>query len=138
MKAVVYGQVLNRSEIQDLSNGYYNEAVGGKDDLYVPETHPMLRNSFNAFKGSKNSAMSFKEEKMSQIDYAKENSYSLEELKGYDTELRIPCYRDVPTEIVVSIYLEGWDKDCINATMGAKFNTTLSFKLLRGIVLEDN
>lgn len=133
-REVVYGQVLNRDEINDLDNGFYNEAVGGSaEEAYMPDVHPMLRNSFNAVRGSKNSAMALKEEKMPDIEYAVEPSYSLKDLQGDDTELLIPCYRDEPTEIVVSIYLEGWDKDCINATMGAKFNSTLSFKLLKGI-----
>ena len=67
--------------------------------------------------------------------FAKEESYAIEELASNDTELLIPCYRNEPREIVISIYLEGWDEACINQTMGACFDTKLSFKLLRGIDL---
>ena len=68
------------------------------------------------------------------LEFAKEDSMSLDEINSEATKLLIPCYGHKPTEIVVSIYLEGWDLDCINATMGASFSTKLSFKLLRGII----
>ena len=68
------------------------------------------------------------------LEIAKEESFSLDDINSEATKLIIPCYANKPTEIIVSIYLEGWDLDCINATMGASFSTKLSFKLLRGII----
>ena len=59
---------------------------------------------------------------------------SVQDLKNDDTSILIPLESGVPTKIVFSIYLEGWDLDCINATMGASFNTKLSFKLKGGNV----
>lgn len=41
------------------------------------------------------------------------------------------CYRDTPKEIVLSLYLEGWDKDCVNTVMGASFLSQLQFKIVR-------
>ncbi len=43
----------------------------------------------------------------------------------------LKCYRGEPKEIVVSMYLEGWDKDCVNAIMGASFHAQVQFKIVR-------
>lgn len=39
--------------------------------------------------------------------------------------------RDVPKAFQFSIYLEGWDRDCVNAVMGASFLAGIQFKILR-------
>ncbi len=39
--------------------------------------------------------------------------------------------RNVPKAFNLSIYLEGWDYDCVNAVMGASFLAGLQFKILR-------
>ena len=39
--------------------------------------------------------------------------------------------RSVPKKIVLSIYMEGWDLDCINSTMGASFLAQLQFRIIR-------
>ena len=91
----------------------------------------------NSFEGvSKNTVYTYDETASlaNGLSIAKEESFSLDDINSEATKLLIPCYGGVPTEIVVSIYLEGWDLDCINATMGASFSTKLSFKLLRGII----
>lgn len=36
-----------------------------------------------------------------------------------------------PKRVVVSFYLEGWDLDCVNYIMGASFDLTLSFRIIR-------
>jgi len=43
----------------------------------------------------------------------------------------VPLYSKEPTRIVVSYYLEGWDTDCVNSTMGACFSSKLTFEVLR-------
>ena len=43
------------------------------------------------------------------VKYKQEPSISLEEIASDDNPVLIPCYNGVPTEIVLSIYLEGWD-----------------------------
>ena len=68
------------------------------------------------------------------VKYKQEPSISLDDINSNDNPLLIPCYNGVPTEIVLSIYLEGWDLDCYNSTMGASFDAQLSFKVLRGII----
>ncbi len=132
-KEVIYGEVNDRSLIE------YDDPVDpdfkdNKDPAVVDEASHFLSNSFVA--DSKPSVYTYNKEKSEAngFEIAKEESLSLEKLKTDDTSLLIPLTSGVPTKIVLSIYLEGWDLDCINATMGASFNTKLSFKLKGGNV----
>ena len=65
------------------------------------------------------------------IEIVEEKSYTLSELSGNDNPFIIPVYRDTPKEIVLSIYIEGWDLDSVNYTMGATFVSSLTFKIER-------
>ena len=130
-KEVIYGEVNDRSKI------VYN----APDASATPEepTHKTDEAHYfgNSFEGvSKNNVYTFDEAAslVNGLEFAKEESFSLEDINSETNKLLIPCYGNKPTEIVVSIYLEGWDLDCINSTMGASFSTKLSFKLLRGII----
>ena len=132
-KEVIYGEVNDRSLIE------YDDPVDpdfkdNSNPTVVDEASHFLGNSFVA--DSKPSVYTYNEEKSKEngFEIAKEESLSLEKLKTDDTSLLIPLTSAVPTKIVLSIYLEGWDLDCINATMGASFNTKLSFKLKGGNV----
>ena len=68
------------------------------------------------------------------LEIAEEESISFDDLRSNDSLIKIPCYQNVVTEIVISVYLEGWDRQCINDTMGASFDSKISFKLNGGIV----
>ena len=68
------------------------------------------------------------------LEIKEEESISFEDLRANDSLIKIPCYQNVVTEIVISVYLEGWDHQCINSTMGANFDSKISFKLNGGIV----
>ena len=130
-KEVVYGEVNNREAIK------YDDPTG--TTLSLSHDYNGFKNHFfgNSFNGiSKETAFTYNQEQSfnAGVSYAKEQSLSLEDLDDYDTPLLIPLYVNEATEIVVSIYLEGWDKDCYNSTMGASFISTLSFKLLRGMI----
>ena len=132
-KEVIYGEVNDRSLIE------YDDPVDpdfkdNKDPAVVDEASQFLSNSFVA--DSKPSVYTYNKEKSEAngFEIAKEDSLSLEQLRNDDRSLLIPLTSGVPTKIVISIYLEGWDLDCINATMGASFNTKLSFKLKGGNV----
>ena len=124
-KEIVYGEVNDRSLIS------YKEPV---DPLWQEEKKEQTQRFHgNSFSGeSKKSAYTFDKEAslVNGLVINEEGALSLDELET----IMIPCYAGQPREIVISIYLEGWDLDCVNATMGASFNTTLSFKLLRGII----
>ena len=128
LREVVYGEINDRTKVQYLDP---------EDPEYVNEqtiNESFFWDCFHAESNKKaftyDETESFKEG----LEFAKENAFSLDELDSETTKLLIPCYANKPTEIVLSIYLEGWDTDCINSTMGASFVTNLSFKLLRGII----
>ena len=129
-KEVIYG------EVNDRSKAVYSEQPNQSSET---PTHPTSEAHYfgNSFEGvSKNNVYTFDETASinNGLEFAKEESFSLEDINSETNKLLIPCYGNKPTEIVVSIYLEGWDLDCINSTMGASFSTKLSFKLLRGII----
>ena len=126
-KEVVYGDVQDRSKVAYLDPVDPN----GEVELLENKVH-FLGNSFDA----KNmiNAYTFDKDNSGESKIATEDSYTFEEIDGLNTDLLIPCYREKPTEIVVSVYLEGWDKACINQTMGACFDTNITFKILRRII----
>ena len=130
-KEIIYGEVENRNQIK-----YFDPVsdVITPDVDYDPNKKLFFGNCFEA--KSHDYAYTFNKEESfaSGVSFKEEPSISLEELESDDNPLLIPCYNGVATRIVLSIYLEGWDLDCLNETMGASFNTTLSFKLLRGII----
>ena len=131
VKETVYGEVNDRSLIvYDEPNGI----IDSEEDTLPKLTDPYFGNSFEGV--SKNNIYTYnaKASQANGLEFAKEESLSLEDLRNNENSILIPCHSFVPTEIVVSIYLEGWDRECVNNTMGASFNTKLSFKLLRGIM----
>ena len=130
-KEVVYGEVNNRESVK------YDDPKGGQlipNPNFDPTENRFFGNSFNG--KSKETAYTFNESASSSngVTFAKEESISLVDLESPANPVLIPCYRNEVREIVVSIYLEGWDLDCYNSTMGASFISTLSFKLLGGII----
>ena len=116
---IIYGEVENRESIV---YNYADEEIDKKDGYY---------SSFNA----KRRANSYTFDKDASVEnglkIAKENSLSMSDVDGDNSKLVIPVDRNTPTRIVLSIYLEGWDLDCINATMGASFLSQIQFKILR-------
>ena len=130
-KETVYGEVNDRSLL------VYDDPVvtDAKLSTYNPSPYdPYFGNSFIG--ENKDVAYTFNEQASIEkgLKFAEEESLSLEDLRRNDSLIKIPCYKDVITEIVVSVYLEGWDRQCINATMGASFESKISFKLNGGIV----
>ena len=129
-KETVYGEVLvDRKKLE------YDDPTGEP----VVEKEEQKHFFGNSFVGdSKGSAYTYNENKtIANLDegqkiYAHEESYSYADINRSDSKLLIPCQAGVPREIVVSIYLEGWDHDCVNATMGSSFIDNISFKLAKG------
>ena len=125
-KETVYGEVYNREEM-------VYDAPSGEEVVALDEIEHYDGNSFMGL--SKGSAYTYNEEeslKDNKVSYAREESLSLADLNKDSNPFLIPCYAGQPREMVVSIYLEGWDPDCINATMGASFINNISFKLAKG------
>lgn len=61
----------------------------------------------------------------------KEVSHTLDDFSGHTKPFYFPVYKDKPQEIVLSIYIEGWDLDSVNYTMGATFDSSLTFMIER-------
>lgn len=126
-REVVYGEVNDRNLIA------YNDPKSDTLPVTHPETKdPYFGNSFIA--EHKPTAYEYNKDlsEANGFEIAKEESLSLQQLKNDDTSVLIPLTSGVPSKIVLSIYLEGWDLDCINATMGASFMTKIGFKLKGG------
>ena len=130
-KETVYGEVNDRSLI------VYDEPENSGSD--PSSYHPIPYDPYfgNSFLGeNKDTAYTFNKQASiaNGLKFVEEESISFEDLRNNESLIKIPCYKDVITEIVISIYLEGWDHQCINATMGASFESKISFKLNGGIV----
>ena len=61
---------------------------------------------------------------------AKEDSLSLLEIEDV---VEIPVFAYQPKKIVVSLYLEGWDRDNTELSVFGSFNASLSFKIKRSM-----
>ena len=70
---------------------------------------------------------------MAQLEIKKEKSLSLDDFRTteLDKPFYFPVYRSKPQEIVLSIYIEGWDLDSVNCTKGATFDSNITFKIER-------
>ena len=125
----LYGELNNRELVK------YQDPVnpGGEDEKKTPSPK-LLGNSFIG--DHKKTVYTYDElaSASNNMQFKEEGAISLSNLENFDKGIIIPCYANQPREIVISIYLEGWDLDCINGTMGASFNTKLSFKILRGLI----
>lgn len=122
-------------EVNDENLIVYNNPVSTPlENTRHPEYDPI---NGNCFVGSQDpNAYTINEEASyaNGLRIAEEESISFADLHENDSLIKIPCYKDIPTEIVISVYLEGWDHQCINGTMGASFDSKISFKLNGGIV----
>ena len=116
---VIYGEITNREL------AVYDEALDEDSELIGEPS------AFNARheKGVKR----FNREKSlaNGMDIAIEERLTLEELQQDESIFYFPVYEYTPKKIVLSIYIEGWDLDSINSTMGANFLAGLSFKIYR-------
>ena len=119
----VYGEVIG-----DQSLYVYDDGLANDSEYLQPNEAP---NAFNA--RHKEGIKRFNLEKSIQngIEFKKEEAYSLEDFSNSVTPFHFPVYMNEPKEVVVSIYIEGWDLDSVNYTMGAAFISNLSFKIER-------
>ena len=129
-KTKIYGEYNDESLI------VYNNPVNTNlfDNINTKTYDPFFGNCFEGVQNPKvytyNEAASY----ANGFEIKEEESISLEDLRNNDSLIKIPCYQNVVTEIVISVYLEGWDHQCINSTTGANFDSKISFKLNGGIV----
>lgn len=122
-------------------NGYYYENVYGEvnDRNLIVYDEPSLvdiprvgvGSAFNA--GHQKNVYLYNKEKSFENGFVIENEHSFEmnDLQGPDPKFKIPLFKNKARKIVLSIYLEGWDRDNVNNTMGANFIANIAFKVAR-------
>ena len=132
-----YYQVENSSEYKER---VYGEVTGDKE-LYVYDdaleedsSYKDVNDAPNAFnarhkKGIKR--FNLEESINKGLKIQSEESIDLKDFNNDDKPYYFPVYRNTPKEVVVSIYIEGWDLESVNYTMGAAFISNLSFKIER-------
>ena len=120
-REIVYGDITDR----DLA--VYDEALD-EDSDYVLDGDA---SAFNAKHEKGVKRLNFEKSLENGMGVARENRTSLEELDNDESIFYFPVYEYQPRKIVLSIYIEGWDLDSINSTMGAYFLANLSFKIYR-------
>ena len=118
----VYGDIRNRDKIK------HNPVVTAEDSVIVGE-----RSAFNAKHRKGVHEFDYYASIANGMEVGKENSISYSDLDKNPNLISIPVYGQSvgPRKIIVSIYIEGWDKRSINSTMGASFLANLSFEILR-------
>ena len=118
----VYGEILNKDKI------IYDDALTTDSGFENENEEP---NAFNA--RHKNGVKRFNLEKSlaNGVEIKKENALDLKDFEGKNKPFTFNVYRDEPKEIVLSIYIEGWDLDSVNYTMGATFISNLTFMIER-------
>ena len=119
---IVYGEINDRSKI-----------------IYdTPENNDSIlegdNNSFNAMHRKNIYRANLEESIKNGLEIKEEEALTTDDLIGSFSDLAIPVKRNEPKKIVLSIYLEGWDLDCINDTMGATFNSNITFRILREMI----
>ncbi len=123
IKEILYGEVNDRSLV------IYDEPSSEESTYLDVDSEP---SAFNA-KHAPNVKTFNKEKSLENgLEFAKEEIYKLSDFNnvGY-TDFVIPVKRYTPTKIVLSIYIEGWDLDSVNYTMGATFISKLSLRIDR-------
>ena len=129
---------LKEGTVDDFYERVYGEYVGtpAYDDPLDQDSafnNPdELPSAFNA--RHKNGVKRFNETRSKEengFEFKVEEAIKLEDFNNKFVPFHFPVYRDTPKEVVVSIYIEGWDKDSVNYTMGAAFISDFTFKIER-------
>lgn len=117
-----YGEVNNRELLR------YDEPSEDDSGYKDPNEEP---HAFNAKHKKDIKKVNLQKSQEAGLEIKKEISHTLEEFSSNKNLLRFPVYRDKPQEIVLSIYIEGWDLESINCTKGATFDSSLGFIIER-------
>ena len=119
----VYGELVG-----DKSKIVYDKASKEDSGYLDVDEEP---SAFNARHKKDVKRFNLEKSKLNGVDFKKENAIDLNDFNNKVKPFHFPIYRDKPQEIVVSIFLEGWDLDSVNYTMGATFISELAFKIER-------
>lgn len=108
--------VYDRTNAMDSGYAYPNAPTSAFNAMHKEGVRP-----FN-YEASKENGFEFKEE----------GSHSLNEFTNrVNSPLNIPVYKDKANKVRVSIYIEGYDLNSVNYTMGATFLAGLDFVISR-------
>lgn len=124
-----YGYERLYGEYNDKDLIVYSELPEPTDSDYEDMTSSP--SAFNAMHKKSVKKIDFAASEQNGLEIKEEQSYSVEDFKAADKPFYIPVYYEKATEIVLSIYIEGWDFDSINYTMGATFVANMVFTIER-------
>ena len=122
----------------------YGEYIGEiEEDDYLPVSdadsdfdQPGLPSAFNAKHKKDVRRLDLEDLQTKQkIKIKEEEAINVRDFGNEDKPFYFPVYRDRPKEVVVSIYIEGWDLESVNYTMGASFVSDLSFKIYKEMTM---
>ena len=119
----VYGEIVG-----DVDKILYDEPLSEDSGFKSSNEEP---SAFNARHKKDVKRVNFEKSLANGVSIKKEKAFGLDEFASSDNPFVFPVYRNIPKEIVLSIYIEGWDLDSVNYTMGATFISSLSFKIER-------
>jgi hypothetical protein len=115
-KEVVYGEAIEGTEEDDMYG-----PVNTSDVAYTGTT-----SAFNA--SSKEGVRPFKEEDIAKY-IVEEPSYTVDDLAKETKLIALDAYE--PIRMVLSVYIEGWDRDNTNITKSGEFYSLLKLKVTR-------
>ena len=111
---IVYGEAINRDKI------IYDDPLDADTPVVGEAT------SFNASTKAGVHAFNKQASEQAGFAFAEEGALSLDEIEeNFYFSLKAGELK----EIVLSIYMEGWDLDCINSHMGGSFGMDIQFKV---------
>ena len=121
----VYGEVIG-----DRNNIVYDDPLEADSEYVIANEEP---SAFNAKHKAGVKTFNYEKTLQNGVEIKTEKSYTLEDFAPTNKTkpFRFPVYKDQPRRVVISIYIEGWDLDSVNYTMGATFNASLGFKVER-------
>lgn len=119
----VYGEVIGEE-----SQYVYDDGLDEDSSFLAPNEAP---SAFNARHKSGVKRFNLEESKKKGLEIVSEKAIDLKKFSEKTKPFHFKIKRNVPKEIVISIYIEGWDKDSVNYTMGAAFTSDLTFKIER-------
>ena len=149
-KETVLGGVLDNASDQyfdayrkDGTEDYYERVYGEYEGTPAHDEEPLAHDSEFVFQDDLPSAFNArhkqgvkkfnlkKSETENNFKFKNEGAINLHDFKKDIKPFHFPLKMDTPKEVVISIYIEGWDKDSVNYTMGAAFKSNLTFKIER-------
>ena len=128
----LYGEIVNKDK------AVYDDPLATDSDYKIPpkegESEANVANIFNAKHKKGVRPFNLDQSINNGLQIKVEDSHSLDEFSNHaKTPLNIPVYRDRANKIVLSIYLEGWDLESVNHTMGASFLSSIKFVIGKGL-----